>query len=222
MEKLYKLTDAAGQTRGATQWGEGVTHTAPGGGELCTEAWVHAYRTPEQAIFMASSYGYDGADSLLWECEGEVGIDDGTKVGCRRLTTLRRVDKPELTIEQRIEVAIRIAMTLYAEPGWVTWATRWLDGTDRSRAAVYAAAVYADAFATDAAAFATDDAAFDAAAFATDAAAFATDAAAFATDAFDAAAFDAAAFADAAFAAAHAKGKGLINLCGILATICKR
>jgi hypothetical protein len=39
--KLYKLTDEHGQTRGGTQWGEGVTHTATGTGtELCSDGWI--------------------------------------------------------------------------------------------------------------------------------------------------------------------------------------
>lgn len=145
-EKLYKLTALDGTTKGPTQWGEGVTHTAPGGGALCTAAWLHAYRDPLLAVMMAPEYGY--ADGQLWEAEGEVGIDDGTKVGCTSLTTLRKMPLPVLTTEQRVEVAIRCAMEVYKEPGWTTWAEGWLSGRDRTRSAA--------ADAADAAAFAAD------------------------------------------------------------------
>jgi len=166
MERLYKLTNADGTTKGPTQWGEGVMHTAKGGGKLCTDAWLHAYRDPLQAVFMAPRYGYSHPDAVLWECEGEVGVDDGTKVGCTKLTTLRRADKPTMTREQCVEVAIRAAMTVNKNPSWVAWAEKWLDKTDRSRAAAYAAA--------DAAAYAADAAAYAAyAAYAADAAAYA-------------------------------------------------
>jgi hypothetical protein len=168
--KLYKLTDKNHTTRNATKWGEGVEHTAPGGGELCTVMWLHAYRTPEQAAFMAPRYGYAG--EVLWEADGDVGIDDGTKVGCTRLKTLCVVPMPELTTEQRVEIAIRCAMIVYKGEKWTQWARDWLDGKNRGRsAATYAAYVASvatyDAYAANAtyAAYAANaaNAAYDAA-----------------------------------------------------------
>jgi len=158
MERLYKLTNADGTTKGPTQWGEGVTHTAKGNGALCTDAWLHAYCDPLQAVFMAPDHGYADADAVLWECDGEVGIDDGIKVGCTTLTTLRRVDKPTMTTEQRVEVAIRHVMTVYNNPSWVTWAEKWLSGADRSRAYAADAASAASADAAAAYAYAAADA----------------------------------------------------------------
>jgi len=85
MTTLYKLTDQQGRTRpgGAneTQWGEGVTHTAPGKGALCTEAYIHAYTHPLLAVLL-NPIGGNYEDPLIWESEGIVERDDhGLKVG---------------------------------------------------------------------------------------------------------------------------------------------
>ena len=36
----------------------------------------------------------------------------------------------KLTLEQRLEVAIRSALVVYHEPAFVKWGKKWLDGTD--------------------------------------------------------------------------------------------
>ena len=52
MTRYYKLTDSKGQTHGRTEWGPGITHQAPGVGELCTAGWLHAYPDPVLAVLM--------------------------------------------------------------------------------------------------------------------------------------------------------------------------
>ncbi len=136
-EKIYKLTDANGQTYGGTQWGPGITNNAPGGGALCTAAWIHAYRDPILAVLMNPIHG-NYKDPQLWEAEGEVGIDDGTKVGCTILTTLRQIPVPIITVEQRMVFYILCAKRAYADPGWIRWADSWLSGADRSEKSVSA------------------------------------------------------------------------------------
>jgi hypothetical protein len=180
MTILYKLTNADDQTRGETQWGEGVEHTADGGGELCTAAWIHAYVDPVLAVLMDPIHGcFLDSDAHLWECDGDVGVDDGTKVGCTRLKTLRRIPIPEVTTEQRVRFAILCALEVYDDPDWVKWAKGWLDGKNRAAYAAHAAArAAADAsYAADAAyaangdcdvAYAAADAAADAARAAAD------------------------------------------------------
>jgi hypothetical protein len=143
--KLYKLTDEKHQTYNGTQWGEGVEHTAPGTGEMCGSGWLHAYRSPEIAALMNPAHA-NFKNPVLWEAEGDVGIDDGTKVGCTRLKTIRIIQMPTITAEQRIEYGIRCAMEVYHEPKWTKWAERWLSGEDRSKTA--AAAAYIDASAS--------------------------------------------------------------------------
>ena len=146
MTILYKLTDAAGRTRGGStvlQWGEGITHTcslpdAPP--VLCMGSVVHAYESPLVAALMDPIHGRYGATARLWEAEGDVVVrEGGLKCGVRSLTTRRETPLPRLTTEQRVEVALRCALTVYREPAWVAWAERWLSGSDRSAAAAWAA-----------------------------------------------------------------------------------
>ena len=150
---LYKLTDEKDHTYGGCQWGKGVTHTADGQGELCTEHWIHAYRDPILAVMMNPIHGrYDLALAHLWECEGEGGKDDGTKLGCTTLTTVTRMELPTVTTEQRVRFGILCAREVHHEAVFLAWSDAWLSGQDRSEKA--ASAAWAAAWAAWAAAWA--------------------------------------------------------------------
>ena len=137
---LYKLTNPDFTTHGICLWGENVTHTADGEGELCSEHWLHAYEHPLIAVFMNPIHG-DFSNPILWECDGIVGITDhGLKVGCTSLTTLRQIPLPVVTTEQCVRFAIACAVSVYQEPSFISWAMSWIYGTDRSRKAALAAA----------------------------------------------------------------------------------
>jgi hypothetical protein len=138
--KLYKLTDENGRTHGGTQWGENVTHELPAidNPKPCEAGLLHAYRTPYHAVMMAPEYGY--TNGILWEAEGEPILDDGTRVGCFRLTTIRRIDKPDVPTEKLVEVVIRCSLLEYHDPAYVSWAESWLAGKDRSAASAASAA----------------------------------------------------------------------------------
>jgi hypothetical protein len=143
-------------------------------------------------------------DAILWEAEGDVVVSDGTKVGCTRLTTLKQIPIPAITLEQRVTFAIKCALHVYKGPSWVAWAQAWLANTNRDAyAAATNAAAYAYAYAyADAAAYAAADAAYAAAA---DAATYATARAATYATARAAAHAAAAYTADFAFVALIAK-----------------
>ena len=168
--KLYKLTDQDDRTYNNTQWGEGVKHVASGKGELCTDGWIHAYTDPLLAVLLNPIHA-NIQNAHLWEAEGEIGMDDhGLKVGCASLTTIRRIDVPVVTTEQRVRFTILCARTLYTETTWTTWADAWLSGVDRSAEAAWAArtaawaagaAVWAAGAAAEAAARATKMANFN-------------------------------------------------------------
>jgi len=130
--KLYKLTNQDGTTFGGCQWGEDVTHTTDGKGDLCGPGWLHAYTDPLLAVFLNPVHGCF-VNPLLWEAEGEIGKnDDGTKVGCTALTTIRQIPLPVVTNEQRVRFGILCAMQVYAELSFVVWAKKWLSGDDRA------------------------------------------------------------------------------------------
>ena len=152
--KLYKLTDKKDQTKNATQWGTGITHTANGEGDLCGPGWLHAYEDPLPAVLHNPIHGAF-IDPHLWEAEGagEVLRDGQMKIGVTRLTTVKRIDLPTISTVQAIAYAILCGKAVCDNVEWNRWADRWLSGEDRSkasaRAAVYAAwdAVYAAEYA---------------------------------------------------------------------------
>ena len=132
MNLLYKITDANWETKNRTKWGPGVTHTAPGAGALCTKGWLHAYLSPELATLLNPIHAAF-KDPVLWEAEGEIGARDGQlKVGSAALTTVRTVEAPVFTMEQRVKFAILCAKAVYHDPDFVAWADAWLGGADRS------------------------------------------------------------------------------------------
>lgn len=163
---LYKLTTQDDFTRkgcsNETRWGEGVTHTAPGHGELCTEAYIHAYTSPLLAVFMNPVHG-NFHNPKLWQCEGTVeNWGNGTKVGCTSLTTEHTIPLPSVTTTQRVAFGILCALEVNNSDSFKKWAYRWLAGEDRGAAdaaananAAYAAAcaaAYAATYAANAAA----------------------------------------------------------------------
>ena len=145
---LNKLTDKNDQTYGGCQWGEGVTVETSGEGELCGPGWTHWYTHSLLAVLLNPIHGnFDLTTAHLWEGEGEVKkTDHGLKVGCQKATTLRRVELPEVTTEQRVRFAILCAKEICNEPTWINWADRWLSGEDRTEvSAEWAAKAAAEA-----------------------------------------------------------------------------
>jgi hypothetical protein len=146
--KLYKLTNENYETRNNTKWGENVTHTASGKGGLCSSGWLHAYLSPELAALLNPIHA-NFSNPILWEAEGEVELSDNDlKVGCKSLKTIKIIDLPLITIEQRVEIAIRCALEICKDEKFTIWVNNWLDGTDRSASsadatdATYATAAY--------------------------------------------------------------------------------
>lgn len=136
----YKLTDEHGCTRNNTQWGEGVTHTAPGEGPLCSPGWIHVYTDPLLAVLLNPIHGAF-TSPLLWEClcAGASLCDYGLKEGWAEVTTVRRLELPAVTTAQRIAFCILVAKEVCTDEAWNGWADAWLSGVDRSWAAEWAA-----------------------------------------------------------------------------------
>ena len=224
--KLIKLTDKGNQTRNQTQWGVNVTHELPEteSPELCSDTVLHAYKSMNQALLMWPVHGID-SDFNIWEAEGEVVVEDATKVGVYKLTTNQTIQPPEwyanLATRKRGQVKFAIlcakAVLHIFEDKFpsdtrpreaIEAAESWLKGAATyAHTAAYAAHAAADD-AADAAYAASDaDDAADAAhtaAYAAHTAAYAADAAADAADAAADAAHTAAYAADAANTAAYA------------------
>ena len=139
--KLYKLTDSNGCTRNNTQWGPGITHRGTGKGDLCGPGWIHTYTHPLLAVLLNPIHA-NFNEPRLWEAEGEIGREDELKIGCVALTTIKEIEIPKVTTEQRIAFGILCVLEVYKGkiPKWERWAEDWLSGRNRSRAVARAAA----------------------------------------------------------------------------------
>jgi hypothetical protein len=106
-----KLTDKNDKTKNNTQWGEGVTHTTSGEGDLCTFGWIHYYDSPLLAVLLNPIHG-DFQKPHLWKVkvDGRIKEDHGLKFGATSLTTLKRIELPEITTEQRVIFGILCAV----------------------------------------------------------------------------------------------------------------
>ena len=138
---LYKLTRADGTTGDGDrrlQWGPGVNHDV--GLALPPGGVIHAYQGPLQAVLMDPAHAKLGPAAVLWRCESEPDTTDGTKVGCRTLTTVETIALPELPTLVRVRCAIVLAQARCAEAQWTRWADAWLSGADRTLQAAAAAA----------------------------------------------------------------------------------
>ncbi len=143
---LCKLTDSKDKTRNNTQWGENITHTATGKGDLCSNGWIHYYDSPLLAVLLNPIHG-DFSNPHLWKIKvgKKVKKDHGLKYGSNSVTTIYRIDLPKITTEQRIIFGILCSMAVYKNKKFTQWGKHWIDGTDRSRAAAWAAAEAAEA-----------------------------------------------------------------------------
>jgi len=138
--KVYKLTNDKNQTRNSTQWGKNVTHEARGDSKkLCNDSWIHAYPDPILALLMNPIHVYFEKPHL-WECEAVIGLSQADKIGCTKLTTIKKIRKPKITTKQKRKFAILCALEVYnswkkydLDSHWYKWALSWLNGeTSRS------------------------------------------------------------------------------------------
>ena len=151
----YKLTDQQCYTRrgepGETLWESGVRHEiTEAGTRLCSNQVLHFYPSAAMAAF-ANSIGAQIVNPRCFQVEVEDVVNrDGIKGGCKVMTRGQEIPLPVLTLDQRIEIGIRCALTVYKDPGFQSWANAWLSGEDRTAKA--AAAPSYTAYAANAAA----------------------------------------------------------------------
>lgn len=132
MTTLYKLTSSDMLTRNNTHWGINITHKLPKKKEytFCSGDVIHAYVSPNLATIMDCMHGKFLPKAILWECEGNIVINDGIKIGCTELTTLYQVKIPTITLRQKVTFAIKCVQHIYKDPNWNKWANHWLRDED--------------------------------------------------------------------------------------------
>ncbi len=165
--KKYKLTTQDLKTHNGFQWEIGKEQTTSGQGELCSSGWLHYYHHPLLAVLLNSIHA-NIKNPKLFEVKA-LGVhknDKGLKGGCTKLTLVKEIELPIITLNQKTVFGILCAKEVYKEEKWNLWADNWLSGKDRTADAAYTAY---DAAANDAAytaayaAAAANDAAYTAA-----------------------------------------------------------
>jgi Cu/Ag efflux protein CusF len=150
----YKLTNEKMQTYCGYQWELQQWKETNGEGELCSPGWLHYYSDPLLAAFLNPIHA-DFAAPRLFQVEvaedAKVLEDHGLKLGCTKMRLVKELEMPAVTMEQRVKFGILCALEVYDGAKFVQWAANWLDGTDRSEKAAWAANAAA-AWAVDAAA----------------------------------------------------------------------
>ena len=167
--KKYKLTDQSMRTHNGFQWELGKEVITDGDSEeLCNEHWLHYYHHVLLAVLLNSIHA-DIDNPRLFEVKalGKHLNDNGLKGGCTKMTLVKEIELPEITLNQQIAFAILCSLEVYKEPSYVKWANDWLSGVNRTASAArnaatdaadaddaarYAAARYAATDAADAAA----------------------------------------------------------------------
>jgi hypothetical protein len=131
--KLYKFVTPDFTTRNNTVWSPSITNTANGEGtELCSDGFLHGYSHPLLAVFLRSLH-VPGNNTVLIEVESsESAAHDGLIHGTKQQRMIRVVETPTITLDQRVEIAIRLALTLDQPESFRAWAGTWLSGEDRS------------------------------------------------------------------------------------------
>ena len=170
MTKLYKLTDSNGNTQNNTHWEVGVTRsvTSCDNPQLCTNQVIHAYKNINLAFLLNPSHA-NFKNPLVFECNGEIVVEDYGKVGCFSLKITKKLYTPKwINSKKANDVKILFAI-LCAEQVISIYENKY-PNDDRPQKAIQAAKDYLKLKTQNAAAIA----AAHAAAYAADAAAHAT------------------------------------------------
>lgn len=190
--KYYKLLNQDLTSYKGQKWEVGVPVTiSKPGNKMCSDEVLHCYNHPLLSTFLNIIHANIQNPRLFVISVDNICNSDGLKFASKSQTLLEEIPFINISIEKRVEIAIRVVKTVYREDKWNSWADKWLSGEDRSKSSASRDADYAVAYAV---AYAS------AAAAASDAAAYASDAAYAAYAAYYAAVAAAADYAAATYA----------------------
>jgi hypothetical protein len=150
---VYKLTDRDMRTHGgAFQWTLGVEAQAMGNDkELCSAGWLHCYSSPLLAVLLNPIHGNFAHPRLFRATTvGRGKHDNGLKSGYKRMTLVKELPLPDVSLVQRGAFGILCVKEVMSDAVWNVWADAWLSGKDRSvnaANAAYVNAAYANAYA---------------------------------------------------------------------------
>jgi hypothetical protein len=140
--KYYKLLTQDLTSHKDTKWEIGVPITVTkAGNEMCSNQVLHCYNHPMLAVIFNPIHA-GIRNPKLFEIEVDKIVNtDGLKFASKSQTLIKEISLPEISFEQRVEFAIRIAKLVCKDELWNAWADDWLAGKDRFNR-VLALAVY--------------------------------------------------------------------------------
>jgi hypothetical protein len=112
--RLYKFTTQENKTRDVT-WHEGMTFVIPANQRqpaLCTSGVVHAYRNRDLA-FLLNRIHADFTNPKLWECFGQIVVEDYGKCACYELTMGQPLLWPEWYRNETIRLAVSVNFAIF-------------------------------------------------------------------------------------------------------------
>ena len=135
MDIKYKLVTQDYKTRkgffNEIDWSDNCWKNAIGVGGLCSSGVLHAYDSPEVALFMNPIHARIAEPRLLEvECDKFVA-SDLTKVGYKKMRRIKELFFREPSVIQKVAFGILCALQVYDEPSFVVWANSWLSGKNR-------------------------------------------------------------------------------------------
>lgn len=120
---VFKITSGKMMSANNTRWGENVSHQIihpqAGKGGLCSGNWLHCYQDMRQALLFNHQHA-NFSNPVYWTAlaEGEFCIENHNfKMGCTRLTTLKRV-YPTMKRDKVMDVVIALIYYASRNGGW--------------------------------------------------------------------------------------------------------
>jgi hypothetical protein len=130
----YKFLTRNLRSKDEFQWELGVKQTIEKeGNRMCSSQVFHCYNhvlLAELACYLHVPRYF----SKLFAIETSQFVNsDGIKFASKSQTILREIERPFLSIEQRGEFAIRLALCYVDDIEWKAWAKNWLDPDKREQ-----------------------------------------------------------------------------------------
>jgi len=146
--KYYKLLTQEMTSHNNTKWELNVPVTIEKeGNKMCTDQVLHCYNHPLLAVILNPIHA-NIKNPKLFEIEVDKIVNsDGLKFASKSQTLVKEITLPEISLEHKIQFAIKVAKLTCKDEKWNLWADKWLNGSDRSKESAYAANAYAIAYA---------------------------------------------------------------------------
>ena len=126
------------RTKNDTYWTVNIPNELPEEDtlELCRKGLFHYVSDPLLAVFLKGYHNCNDYSSLYKVVDEGKSVEGIDKCGATKLTLVKELEIPEVTLNQKIAFAILCALEVYKEIRFVTWAKNWLSGQARSNKSV--------------------------------------------------------------------------------------